>query len=135
MSSKELRHEQLINFGAQADSDAGAEFRNDSSVTLSIISIDYSHTMDTAALNEAARVELSKSPVMSQLTANNPFWSYGQSIARGFGEAVDGAVSKNGGKSWDKGQLTLEPGESIFLNIDVTGAPTIDANYEVSYEF
>ncbi len=62
--AQELRHESLTGTtdDANVGEDADAEFRNDSSVTLFIRGVDYSHEVRTAANDEFARVEISKAP-------------------------------------------------------------------------
>lgn len=138
--TKELRHETLLGTGVVADANAAAEFRNDSAVTMSIIDIDYNHALRTGANDESVRVEITKSPASQFTTNNSPFFKYGQKIGIAAGTvgsgADDVAIQVHGGKSWGKGEVTLEPGESLFVNIDVVGGTALfDFQYEIGYEF
>lgn len=138
--SHEQRVETLLGTGVQADASAHSEFRNDSSVIMSIKDIDYAIALKTGANDESVRIELSKAPSSQFTTNNSPFWKWGQKIGIKAGTLGSGAddVSEqiHGGKSWTKGELTLEPGESVFVNIDVvSGSALLDYTYHIAYEF
>lgn len=136
--TKEQRHEILHVSGGSTDVNAVAEFRNDSAVTLSITGIDYNHVMSNGDTDEDINTELSKAPVFQSRTNQSPFFTYAQSLV-GSGApigAAAGAGAVNGGKSWDKGELTLEPGESLFQNVARNqGDAELESTYVISYEF
>jgi len=138
LMTKELRQEVLHSSGGSTDANAVAEFRNDSAVTLSIMDIDYAHLMSNSDADEDIYVELSKAPVFQGRTNQSPFFTYPQ-ILVGSGApigAAAGTAAINGGKSYDKGQLTLEPGESLFMNTARNaGDAELDATYVINYEF
>ncbi len=137
----ELRYENLFDTGADGTTavNAGAEFRNDSSQILHIRSIDWAHILVTAENNETAFVEISKSPVFSSNTNNNVFYSLFQQLGitgGTTGAAVDDvATVANGGRKYGRGQLTLEPNESLFVNIAKTSGGTLNAHYMIAYHY
>jgi len=135
LSLSESRWEMLGDPGQGADVNAVSEFRNDSSVNIEIKSVTYAHLMRGAAPGESARLEISKSPVFASETENNPFFAYRQVLSLSSSVALDDDVSENGGRSFGRGDLILEPGESLFVNVDVDGTPTIDPVYHLEYEF
>ena len=118
--AEELRWESLIAGDGTVVFSAGAEFRNDSSVFIHIREITYAHAIETAANDEGISVQVSKSPVTTLGTSNNPFFAWTQKLGCSGGTLGSGADDVrwtiNGGRKWAKGQLTLEPGESLFVN-------------------
>lgn len=135
--AQELRYEILQTNDADSSGSALAEFRNESAVTLHIRSIDHSCLLTAAATGEVGRPELSKAPTFQSGTNNSPFWSYPVHIATEGVQASDAAGGVAvGGKRYGKGQLTLEPNESIFMNMGgATGAPTTNAVFVIGYQF
>ncbi len=135
--AKELRHETLfgtVNDGTTA-SNSAAEFRNDSSAIIHIRKIGYAHGYFTAGLDEDGSVEISKSPTLAGLTNNGPFYSYLQRLAAAAGVAADSSRSFNGGQTFGKGQLTLEPNESLFVNVIKDTGGALGFTYQIAYEF
>ena len=138
--AKELRYETLVDVVADgvAAADAGAEFRNDSSGMIMIRELDLIATIRTAGVNEQVSVEISKAPVRQGAVANGPFFLFQVEIGMPSTGAtpVDGSITGTKVKRWERGQLTLEPGESLFMNItkaQTGGAATGTAT--ISYEF
>jgi len=137
----ESRWELLSPTSATADVNAAAEFRNDSSSIIHIKGIDYSHLISAGENDEGMQAEISKSPVFAGGTNNNVFFTYMQSLGVSggtTGAALDDvSVFANGGKSFNKGDLTLEPGESLYVNINmvVVTAVSGDPEYTIEYEF
>jgi len=132
----ELRHEWLT--GQTADGttaeNADAEFRNDSSRMIHIREIDMNSSFDTAGINEFGRQEVSKSPVLASGTNNNVFFAQLLQIAAR-GGAADGASQSSKRAKYGRGQLTLEPNESLFVNtFKTTGGDLVYRN-QISYEF
>jgi len=135
--AKELRHETLfgtVNDGTTA-SNSVAEFRNDSSAIIHIRKVTYAHGYFTAGLDEDGSVEISKSPTLAGLTNNGPFFSWLQRVGGQPGVAADSSKSFNGGQTWGKGQLTLEPNESLFVNVIKDTGGALGFTYQISYEF
>ncbi len=132
----ELRQEILK--GNVADGTAAAsadsEFRNDSSAIIHIRKIHYTHLYHTAAIDERGLVELSKSPTVASLTPNNVFYTYPQQVGGG-GAVGDSSGTINGGTTYGKGQLTLEPNESLFVNVSKTSGGGLAYIYVIEYEF
>lgn len=139
--AEELRQELLTGTTLDGDlgDDADAEFRNDSSVDMSIRGIDYEHDYSTAATDERASVEISKAPSFRGNQPNSPFFRYGQKLgiqSSTTGAAGDdGSVNANGGKRWGRGQVILEPNESLFVNTLKESGGNLDYRYEIEYEF
>lgn len=137
----ELRWETLA--GTIADgttaSNSAAEFRNDASRLLHIRTILYDHLFNTAANDERGTAEISKSPVIASFTNNNVFFAYGQSVGitgGTTGAALDDvAVFVNGGHNFGKGQLTLEPNESLFVNVSKTSGGIWSFQYQIGYHY
>ena len=135
--AKELRHETL--FGSSGGSgtsfDSASEFRNDSSQIIHIREISYAHRMISSDANEHAHIEISKSPVIASQTENNVFFTYPQILAQEPDASAGGAKQANGGRKYGRGQLTLEPNESLFVNIEKSTAVTTKHCYVIGYEF
>ncbi len=121
-----------------AAADSQAEFRNDSSRTLSIREIRWAHKMDAAGAAEGAFIEISKSPTMAGRTNNNVFWTLMIAIGSPPTGATpaDGDNVENGQDKWAQGQVTLEPNESLFQNTvkDGTGG-SAQGNWQIYYTF
>lgn len=137
----ELRHEMLsitVADGTTA-SNAAAEFRNDSAGNIFIRGIDWNHSYAVAENDEAGLTEISKAPTFQSNTNNSPFFTLGQEIgieSSTTGAATDdGMVSTQGGKRWGKGQMILEPNESLFINVSKDTGGVMRSRYELEYEF
>lgn len=136
--AKELRHEHLIHTGTSATADSLAEFRNDSSEMIHIRELDQqAHALAATPADEAVW-EISKSPAMASRTNNNVFFVSAMllvSNATG-ASAVDGSSKASKLKKYARGQLTLEPGESLYVNyLLLTGAMVVDGMCTIAYEF
>lgn len=135
--AKELRWEML--HGTIADgttaSNSAAEFRNDSAAIIHVRAIKWSHGYFTAGLDEDGSIELSKSPTMAGLTNNNPFFTYLQRMAGAPGVATDSSSTQSGGTTFGKGQLTLEPNESLYANSAKDSGGALGFTYMIGYEF
>lgn len=139
--AQELRHETLTATVADGvtSSNSAAEFRNDSSRDIMIREIVYAHALSGAANDENALVEIGKSPTQASLTNNQVFYNFPQQLNIAAGTTGSGAddvgTSRNGGKNWERGQLTLEPNESLFVNVTKTTGGAIRFRYVIGYEF
>lgn len=139
--AKELRHEVLRGLIADGTvtSNAAAQFRNDSAGMLHIRGIDYTHLLATAEADEQAIAEISKAPVLQSGTNNSPFFAWPQRVASAgstTGAAVDDASwAENGAKRWGRGQLTLEPNETLFVNVFKSTGGNFTFIYVIEYEF
>lgn len=135
--AKELRHELVRTIDVDGAGDSLAEFRNDTSVDIHIRELDAEAVLTTAALGEISKAELSKAPVYQGVTNNSPFWRWGITVGNPGNIAIDSnGATVNRGKRYGRGQLVLEPNESIFLNAGgQIGAPTINVGFEIGYEF
>ncbi len=135
--AQELRWETLAVIVADtvSASNAAAEFRNDSSQTLSIREIDGGAYMVTAAIDEHGHGEISKSPTYAAQTNNNVFFTKQWNVAA-VGQAADGSSAQPArtGK-YGRGQLTLEPNESLFLNVSKTSGGSFRFDVQIGYEF
>lgn len=102
-------------FNGQAD--AMAELRNDSSRDMSIRKTSINLRAGVAADDDEYAVELSTDPTYTTSTVNgDPGWRSvvdGETVFTTSGFTQTG-ISKT--ESFGKGQLILEPGESIYLN-------------------
>lgn len=136
--AQELRHEVLA-ASTTSDTDAAAEFRNDTSAIIHIREIDIENTCQTAANDESTSVEVSKAPVFQSITNNSPFFTMVNSVGISggtTGAALDDVSAvKSKVKRYGKGQLTLEPNESLFVNIDLNGGSTARWTVVIAYEF
>ena len=137
--AQELRHEHLYDTVADGttSADAGAEFRNDSAGMVHIRAIVISGTLSTAAPNESASIEVSKAPVYQGATANSPFYSRRvHALGPPTGATpADGGVNATFIDKYGRGQLTLEPNESLFLNTSKSSGGTVAAYVDIDYEF
>lgn len=139
--AEELRWENLFDTGGDGTTtiSAGAEFRNDSSRMLHIRSIDWAHQYSGAENNEVALVELSKSPVLSANTNNNVFYTVIQNLGvtgGTTGAALDDvSVTTTGGRKYGRGQLTLEPNESLFVNATKSTGGQVNIHYVIGYHY
>lgn len=117
----------------------GAEFRNDASRMLFVRTIIVDRSFSTAANDERDTMEISKSPVISSFTNNNVFFSYPVSLGVSggtTGAALDDVtVTFSGGRNFGKGQLTLEPNESFFVNTSKTSGGTSFGSYQIGYHY
>ncbi len=135
--AQELRQEILAGnvAGGITQSDSIVEFRNDTNGFISIRKIHKAISANTMSSAESASVEISKSPTVASTVNNNPFWTVNTRLQKGAGDAVDSGDRVNGTSSWGRGQLILEPNESIFVNVLKSSDPVVTFFYEVEYEF
>lgn len=139
--ASELRWEVLFDTSDNGSTgvSAGAEFRNDSSQLIHIREITYTHECTLYANEETAVVEISKSPVFSASTNNNVFFTFPQTF--GMAGSTDGAALDdggghlNGGRKYGRGQLTLEPNESLFVNSSKSSGGKVNTRYIIGYHF
>ncbi len=133
----ELRQEILTASvaGAVTQSDAAAEFRNDSSGMISIRKVHAAHSANTMASAESASIEISKSPTVASTTNNNPFYTVLYRLQKMSGDAVDSGDRVNRTISYGRGQLVLEPNESLFVNVLKSSDPVVTFFFELEYEF
>ncbi len=137
----ELRHELLTAQIADGttSADSNSEFRNDSSRMMHIREINYSHRYGTFQADEVGQCEISKSPTFASVTNNNVFFTYLQRVgglAGTTGAASDDhAQSINGGFKWARGQLTLEPNESLFVNVSKSSGGFMNYHYRIGYHY
>lgn len=133
----ELRHENLTNTVADGttSSSAGSTFRNNTSGMIHIRDIDYNHDLRTAGPNENVQVEISKSPVMASNVENNVFYTYPQRMVMDTAVALDSGTWTTGYKKYGRGQLTLEPNESLFVNTVKTSGGALRYTFVIGYEF
>lgn len=138
MAVKELRWESLVVLGLAAAGDAQAEFRNDSDGNIFIRDLWCNHLAKTVTPGDEMVVELTKRIALTSRTNNQSQYAWAQSLAGGPTGATpnDGSVVVNAGRKYAKGQLMIEPGESLFVNYTLlTGACNIDISYILGYEF
>ncbi len=135
--AKELRQEILRASTADGTTTANAisEFRNDSSKAIMIRKILYTLLYSTAGPDERGLSEISKSPAIASLTNNNVFYTYPQQIGVETAVALDSSNSKNGGTTYGRGQLTLEPNESLFVNHSKSSGGILTTIYVIEFEF
>ena len=126
--AEELRWESLIST-ATVDTNAFGEFRNDTSADLFIRSIDMFFIAELITATTASghgQMQLSKSNTID-LTNNTSI--YQLNIGANYMNDETGGVGPNGtnatvNKLYAKGQLILEPGESVFGHLDFANVPT-----------
>lgn len=139
--AEELRHETLSATIADGttSSNSAAEFRNDSSRSMMIRIIEEDVALNAAENDERGTIEISKSPTFASNTNNNVFFTRGTTVnitGGTTGAATDDVgVSKQRGRTFGKGQLTLEPNESLFVNGSKTTGGTLIGSYQISYHF
>lgn len=118
---------------------SAAEFRNDSSRTMHIRIITVTMQLDTAANDETGLIEISKSPTLAINTNNNVFytWPTFLGVSGGTtGAALDDvSFFENKVIKYGKGQLTLEPNESLFVNVSKSSGGTVQSRYVIGYQF
>jgi len=135
--AQELRQEILAATvaGGVTQSDSVAEFRNDTNGMISMRKIHKAISANAMASAESASVEISKSPTVASTVNNNPFFTILTRLQKMSGDAVDSGDRVNGTSSWGRGQLVLEPNESLFVNVLKSSDPVVSIHYELEYEF
>lgn len=136
----ELRWETLAPTGTTADAEASSEFRNDSSRTIHVREINWAHELRTAANDESAVAEIGKSPRISGNINNGVFFVKPIVIGTSGGTTGSGAddvnFTENGQDKYAEGQVTLEPGESLFTNENIiSGTPTLVPVWVIGYHY
>ncbi len=133
----ELRHEMLVATMAGAlVYDNQAEFRNDSAGLIHIRKIRYSYNVTIIGDDQDASWGLTKSPTSTSLNTNNDTHFLLPLSVAGDSTTGPAVVAGQGGDSYGKNQLTLEPGESLFINgVAEATAISIRARFVISYEF
>ncbi len=138
MAVKELRFESLVVLGVAAAGDALAEFRNDSDANIFIRDLWCNHLAKTVTPGDEMVVELTKRIALTSRTNNQSQFVWPQALGGGPTGATpaDGSVVVNAGRKYARGQLMIEPGESLFVNYTLlTGTSNIDISYVIGYEF
>ncbi len=138
--AEELRWETLAPSGTTADANSSSEFRNDSSVDIMIREVSWANELRTGANDESGVFELSKSPVIASANNNGVFFGIFIAVGISAGTIGSGAddveFAENGHRKYASGQLTLEPGESLFTNENIiSGTPTMAARWVIGYHF
>lgn len=138
--AEELRWETLAPAGTTTDANSSSEFRNDSSRDIHIRELNWACELRTGANDESGVFELSKSPVIASATNNGVFFI--KPIALGVSGGTTGSGADdvfffaNGQSKYAKGQLTLEPGESLFTNENIiSGTPNMVNRWVLGYHF
>jgi len=137
----ELRTEALIETVADGTtiSNSGTEFRNDSSRIIFIRKITVAAQWNTAANDETCAFEISKSVALQMTTNQNSrwHWPHRMGILGGTtGAALDDvAITLSDVISFGRGQLTLEPGESMFTNTAKSSGGTLTMGFVIYYHF
>ncbi len=137
--AEELRWETL--FGELADgqtsSNSISEFRNETDEDMFIRHVRESHSVKTAGPGEDSVIELTKANALVSDTDNTPF--YVMSTEMGMPSAgatpVDGDVVENKTTLYAKGQVVLEPNESLFVNIRKSSGGLVQYRYNLGYHF
>jgi len=138
--AEELRWESLQSVSI-ADANAFGEFRNDTSADLFIRSVDmFFMAADITASSAVSQgqLQLSKSNTID-LTNNTSI--YQLNVGAVFMNDEVGGVGPNAtavthSKLYAKGQLILEPGESLFGHIDYANAPSnVQISITIGYHF
>lgn len=138
LMAKELRHETLFVAGQGGSANAIAEFRNDSSDMIHIRKNTLKALQTGVTPGDEGVLEISKSPAMASQTNNNVFFVQtleldGQPTGA---TPADGSRAGKDRDAWARGQLTLEPGESLYMNwLRTTGGQSSDLSSHISYEF
>ncbi len=135
--AQELRQEILAGTvaGATTQADSISEFRNDTNGFISIRKNHATISANTMASAESASVEISKSPTVASTVNNNPFFTVNYRLQKMSGDAVDSGDRVNRTISWGRGQLVLEPNESLFINCIKSADPVVSFFFELEYEF
>ncbi len=140
----ELRWETLFvnsgGSGSPQEFPAAAEFRNDSSKKMFIRKIFEAFSLTNVNNDEGADIELSKAPTAQMSVNNGVFFVLPVRLVQNGGEVNVTDKSRamhNGRIAFAKGELTLEPNESLFVNvqqlIDDNGAS--NATYVIGYHY
>ncbi len=136
---KELRWETLQ--GSDVDggaSNQAAEFRNDSSEEISIRHLSFAHVwIGAAGVSGTGHVEISKGNALVSGTNNSPIFSLSQYLLiEDQGSTEVGGTIANGTYLFYDGALTLELGESLFVNYSFAAVTsTLVFTYHIGYHF
>ncbi len=132
----ELRWETLVVTGASAN--AAAEFRNDTNDNLFIRKIYEAHSMTDSNNDQGSDQELSKSPALAMVINNGVFFTLPSKMAVNGGDVNNldfGRANFNGRTSYAKGELVLEPNESLFVNFAHNSSGGVFLVYTIGYHF
>ena len=137
--AEELRWRVLKTSGAGAvtNGENANEFKNETARTLFIRRIQHSHRATTMAPGEEYTVEISKSPAYAfDEDQSSQFTSV---LKRGMpatgATPGDGVIEVNFTELFAKGQLELEPGESLHVNWSKSADPVLAMNHIIGYHF
>ncbi len=116
-----------------ASANSEAQFKNTSDKLLHIRRLKRAVHCDALAITEHATVEVGKSPVLAFATEGNTFPSVATTVNNPGVAAADNDASET--DLFARGQFTLEPNESIFMNLNVGGTPNTQGFADVWYEY
>ncbi len=137
--AEELRWEVLAGGTADADTgdDTDTQFQNKSDDVLHIREIMYAHRISTMAPNESGLIELCKAPALMTNTDKSNFYTLPVRLGgRPTGASpADGAAFANGVRKYAKGQLTLEPNESLFVNTEKSSGGALTYTWVVGFHY
>lgn len=139
--ANELRFETLFQSVADGTTaeNAGEEFRNDSASMIHIRELDQNGWISTGANDESMFAEVSKAPTRQAATVNGPFFVSPLNLFIAAGTTGSGAddvgIATHKVKKFGRGQLTLEPGESLFMNMAKSSGGSGNHQCIIAYEF
>ncbi len=138
--AEELRWESLIST-ATVDTNAFGEFRNDTNADLFVRSVDILFLTENITATTASnhgQLQVSKSNTIDQVNNSSIYQLNigGMSMNDETGSVGPNGSSQTVNKLYAKGQLILEPGESLFGHLDFANTPTtVKANVTIGYHF
>lgn len=138
--AEELRWHMLAGTTPDTDTgdDADAQFENSADKICHIREIQISCRLKTATCDEYANVEVSKAPGGDQMAVNgsNFYTLPVRLVAPPAGATpVDGGVFYNGVRKYAKGQVTLEPNESLFVNTLKSAGGHLEYTFEIGFHY
>lgn len=133
----ELRSVTLVGSGTgSATYDKQSTFTNESSKLLHIVFVDESHTVAGQGTGDSAMFELSKSPASASIVDGDHSFRITTRLRSRAGTSQTDATSDfNGNSRWDDGEFTLEPNESVYVNITATSDNTYAYQYNIQYHY
>ncbi len=135
--AKELRTETLFGGGKTATVNADAEFRNDTSGMIFIRDIKGITSMQDGVAGDEVVIEISKAVAFIGNTNNQTRWNMHMKLNSEAGiNTVVTADRDRAHDKWARGQLTLEPGESLLTHLNFLGGNGVtDYKWDIEYEF
>lgn len=136
MAEELLQHTMAVN-AVTASFESGAKFTNTTSSDLFIREMLIScQGQGDAGANFHGFVEVSKSPKRESQVDESTEWKKRLSYGQQSGDAaLSGALGVDRLFKWAKGQVRLEPNESLYVHGNILNTDSLDIQADLDYHF